>query len=82
MIIEPPDSRLSDEALAELVAFADGWLDDPSRQAAVAARVAACPWLMALVEQQRRVAAVLREAAVVTAPPQLRRRLRQHPGTS
>lgn len=60
--------------LAELVAFADGRIDDPVRHAAVAARVAASPKLAALVDEQRAVAALVRGAAV-PAPPRLRARI-------
>ena len=63
-------SGLSDKDLAELCAYADGSLP-AARRAAVQARVAASPELLALVERQQRSLAATRALAAEPAPPGL-----------
>jgi anti-sigma factor RsiW len=64
-------SRLSDQEVAELCAFADGTLP-PARRGEVATRVAASPELTAMVARQRRALTATRALASEPVPASLR----------
>jgi anti-sigma factor RsiW len=64
-------SRLSDQEMADLCAFADGTLP-PARRAEMEERVAASPELTALVARQRAARAATLALAAEPVPPSLR----------
>jgi anti-sigma factor RsiW len=75
MAASADDTKLTTSEQADLSALADGSID-PSRRAAVEARIAASPELTAVFERERRVVAALREArATDRAPERLRARI-------
>ena len=75
MDLEATENALTDRERADLAALADGRLAG-RRRAGVEARVSASPDLAALMDQQRRVAELVRSAALeVAAPVALRARV-------
>ena len=69
--MDDPLSRLSDQEVAELCAFADGTLPPPRRDE-VEARVAASPELTAMVERQRHALVATQTLASEPVPVSLR----------
>ena len=69
--MDDPISRLNDQEVTELCAFADGTLP-PARRAEVEARVSASPELTAMVERQRHALVATQALAAEPVPSSLR----------